>query len=33
MAIHESNISDMDAKMADIVLEEEAVDKLKAGWQ
>ncbi|KAF1998813.1 Isochorismatase hydrolase [Amniculicola lignicola CBS 123094] len=32
-AIHEANIFDMDAKMADVVAEAEAVEKLKAGWK
>ncbi|KAL5113849.1 hypothetical protein ACEQ8H_008269 [Pleosporales sp. CAS-2024a] len=31
-AVHEANIFDMNAKMADVVSESEAVAKLKAGW-
>lgn len=31
-AIHDANIHDMDAKMADVVSEEEATEHLKAGW-
>ncbi len=31
-AIHDSNINDMDAKMADVVSEAEAIEHLKAGW-
>ncbi|KAK5163968.1 uncharacterized protein LTR77_010364 [Saxophila tyrrhenica] len=31
-AIHDANIHDMDAKMADVVSEEEAIKHLKAGW-
>ena len=30
--IHQANVHDMDAKMADIVAEEEAVEHLRAGW-
>jgi hypothetical protein len=32
-AVHDANIFDMNAKMADVVSETEAVEKLKAGWQ
>ncbi|EME89378.1 uncharacterized protein MYCFIDRAFT_29041 [Pseudocercospora fijiensis CIRAD86] len=31
-AIHDANIFDMDAKMADVVGEDEAIEKLRAGW-
>lgn len=31
-AIHDANIHDMDAKMADVVGEAEAIKYLKAGW-
>jgi len=31
-AIHDANLFDMDAKMADVVSEEEAIRHLKAGW-
>ncbi|KAF2767269.1 N-carbamoylsarcosine amidase [Teratosphaeria nubilosa] len=31
-AIHNANIFDMDAKMADVVSEDEAIEHLKAGW-
>jgi len=31
-AIHDANVFDMDAKMADVVSEGEAVEKLRAGW-
>ncbi|KAK1065644.1 hypothetical protein LTR74_007842 [Friedmanniomyces endolithicus] len=31
-AIHDANLFDMDAKMADVVTEEEAIKHLKAGW-
>ncbi|KAK4549556.1 hypothetical protein LTR36_006553 [Oleoguttula mirabilis] len=31
-AIHDANLFDMDAKMADVVSEEEAIEHLKAGW-
>lgn len=31
-AVHDANIFDMNAKMADVVSEGEAVEKLKAGW-
>lgn len=31
-AIHEANVHDMDAKMADVVSEAEAIEHLKAGW-
>lgn len=30
--IHEANVHDMDAKMADVVSEGEAIEHLKAGW-
>lgn len=30
--IHDANIFDMNAKMADVVPEIEAVDRLRAGW-
>lgn len=30
--IHESNLFDLNAKYADVVEEEEAVERLKAGW-
>jgi hypothetical protein len=30
--VHEANMFDMDAKMADAVDLSEAIDKLKAGW-
>lgn len=32
MEIHNANLFDLDAKYADVVTEEEAVEKLKAGW-
>ena len=32
-AIHDANMFDMNAKMADVVHEDEAVEKLKAGWK
>lgn len=32
-AIHEANLFDMDAKMGDVVGEEEAVEKLRGGWK
>ncbi|EMD88227.1 hypothetical protein COCC4DRAFT_145822 [Bipolaris maydis ATCC 48331] len=31
-AVHDANIMDMGAKMADVVSEKEAIEKLKAGW-
>jgi hypothetical protein len=31
-AVHDANIFDMNAKMADVVSESEATAKLKAGW-
>ncbi|KAK0256714.1 hypothetical protein B0A54_06847 [Friedmanniomyces endolithicus] len=31
-AIHDANLFDMDAKMADVVTEDEAIKHLKAGW-
>jgi hypothetical protein len=31
-AVHDANIFDIQAKMADVVFEEEAIEKLKAGW-
>ncbi len=31
-AIHDANIYDMDAKMADVVSEQEAISHLEAGW-
>jgi hypothetical protein len=31
-AVHDANIFDMNAKMADVVSESEAVESLKAGW-
>ena len=31
-AIHDSNINDMDAKMADVVTEEDAIKHMQAGW-
>ena len=31
-AIHDANIHDMDAKMADVVTEADAIDHLKDGW-
>ncbi|KAF1926417.1 Isochorismatase hydrolase [Didymella exigua CBS 183.55] len=31
-AVHEANLFDMQAKMADVVPESEAIEKLKAGW-
>jgi len=31
-AVHDANIFDMNAKMADVVPESEAIEKLKAGW-
>lgn len=31
-AVHDANIFDMNAKMADVVSESEAVEKLRAGW-
>lgn len=31
-AIHEANVHDMDAKMADVVSEDEAVEHLNKGW-
>lgn len=31
-AVHDANIFDIQAKMADVVSEEEAIEKLKAGW-
>ncbi|KAH7072461.1 N-carbamoylsarcosine amidase [Paraphoma chrysanthemicola] len=31
-AVHDANIFDMNAKMADVVSESEAVERLKAGW-
>ncbi|KAF1913151.1 N-carbamoylsarcosine amidase [Ampelomyces quisqualis] len=31
-AVHDANIFDMNAKMADVVPENEAIEKLKAGW-
>jgi hypothetical protein len=31
-AVHDANIFDMSAKMADVVPEAEAIEKLKAGW-
>lgn len=31
-AVHDANITDMNAKMADVIPEHEAVEKLKAGW-
>jgi hypothetical protein len=30
--IHDANMFDMDAKNGDAVTEEEAVERLKAGW-
>ncbi|EDU44368.1 N-carbamoylsarcosine amidase [Pyrenophora tritici-repentis] len=32
-AVHDASMFDMNAKMADVVSEEEAVEKLRAGWQ
>ena len=32
-AIHDANMFDMGAKMADVVPEDEAVEKLRAGWK
>ncbi|KAF1946908.1 N-carbamoylsarcosine amidase [Clathrospora elynae] len=32
-AVHDANIFDMNAKMADVISESEAIEKLKAGWQ
>lgn len=31
-AVHDANIFDIQAKMADVVPEGEAIEKLKAGW-
>ena len=31
-AVHDANILDIRAKMADVVSEEEAIEKLKIGW-
>lgn len=31
--IQNSNLFDLNAKYADVVAEEEALEKLKAGWQ
>ena len=31
-AVHDANIFDMNAKMADVVAEAEAIEKLKSGW-
>jgi nicotinamidase-related amidase len=31
-AVHDANIFDMNAKMADVVPESEAIEKLRAGW-
>ena len=33
VAIHEANVHDMDAKMADVVTEEEAVEHLRVAWR
>ncbi|CAN9079197.1 hypothetical protein AA0113_g304 [Alternaria arborescens] len=32
-AVHDANIADINAKMADVVFEDEAIEKLEAGWQ
>lgn len=31
-AVHDANLFDIQAKMADVVPEREAIEKLKAGW-
>lgn len=31
-AIHDANIFDMDTKFADVVSEQEAIEKIRAGW-